>query len=171
MNKIIPLVSIFILSACASNQSYNYATETQRNPSKVIEIPGYAKDKIFSSSKMWIAENFKSAKSVIEYENKDEGVLIGNGVINYPCEGFECVGKGAWTVPFTMKIEVKDQKIRTSFSNIQLSMPATAGMYAAPSTTIPAVASEDVNKITAKLLKFGDDIKSYIDSGKSNQNW
>lgn len=169
MKKIISVL-VIVLSGCAG-QSYQYATNESVNPSKVFDASGSNKDKIYSSAKMWIAENFRSAKSVIEYDNQAEGTIIGNGTIKYPCEGFECVGKGEWTVDFTMKIEVKDGRFKTSFSNLVLDLPATTGMYASASSKVPVSSQEDAAKITPKLLSFGDSITQYINKGTGSSNW
>ena len=40
-------------------------TDEERTIVQVFEAPGYSKDQIFSATKVWIAENFKSAKAVI----------------------------------------------------------------------------------------------------------
>lgn len=51
---------------------------------QVFDTPGYDKAQIYDAAKVWIAENFRSAKAVMEYDNKEEGTLIGNGLIPYP---------------------------------------------------------------------------------------
>src|SRR5437867_1266257 len=68
---------------------------------KIIEVQNYSKDSLYEGVKIWIAQNFKSAKAVLEYENKEQGTIIGNGIIHYPCSGIECMAKSDWTVPFT----------------------------------------------------------------------
>ena len=90
---------------------------------RVVEVPGITKDKLYDQTKMWIAENFKSAKSVIEYDSRESGTIVGNGNIKYPCTGLDCVAKHDWRVHFTMKVDTKDEKFRLTFSNLRLSWP------------------------------------------------
>ena len=84
--KLIFGIIFLFLTGCAGLQPI---TDSDRTFERVVEAPGYSKEQIFNGTKIWIAENFKSAKAVLEYENKDTGTIIGNGIISYPCSGLE----------------------------------------------------------------------------------
>ena len=45
---------------------------------QLIQLPGQTKKQIFERSKQWMAKTFVSSKKVIEYENLEEGQIIGN---------------------------------------------------------------------------------------------
>lgn len=120
-------LSAFTLAACVSMQEI---TEEQRTITTVSDVPGLGRDRIFAGTKIWIAENFRSAKAVLEYENKEDGTIIGNASIPYPCDGMSCLARGDWSVPFTIKVEMKDAKIRTTFSNIRVTYPPGQGLPA-----------------------------------------
>src|SRR5699024_3353670 len=79
---------------------------------RVVEAPGNSRDEIYSGTKIWIAENFKSAKAVIELDSKEDGLLIGNGRTAYPCDGSDCFGTGGQTVSFTMRVDMQDDRFR-----------------------------------------------------------
>ena len=98
--------------------------------------------------------------------------MIGNGIIQYPCNGMECLAKNDWKVPFTIKVEMKDQKFKISFTNIKLSWPASynSGVIS-PAYDGPINTQEDMNKIKPVLLKFGDDIMASMNSNKSKSDW
>ena len=148
-------------------------TEDEQVVVQVYEAPGFTKDQLFAASRIWIAENFKSAKAVIEYENKDEGTIIGNGNMLYPCGGaFSCMIKSDWRVPFTMKVETKDGKIRLTFTKIHLAWPAhySAGITT-PASDIPVRQREDMDKIKPELLKFGAEIVASVGKQKADENW
>lgn len=148
-------------------------TEEDRTIVQVFEAPGYTKDQIFAATKMWIAENFKSAKAVIEYENKDEGTIIGNGIIRYPCGGaFACMAKGDWTVPFTMRAESKDGRFRLTFTNIHLAWPASySSGISTPAHDGPVNQRSDLDKIRPELLKFGEQLLTSMSKAKSSDDW
>lgn len=136
-----------VLAGCASAmpvQDYEL--------SAVFETPGKSKDEIFKATKVWIAENFRSAKSVIEYESQADGTLIGNGVIPYPCRGLECVGKSNWSVPFTMRSDMKDGRFRLEFSNVRLRWPPTMTY---PGRDGPVNTQGDWDAIKGALLDLG----------------
>jgi hypothetical protein len=148
-------------------------TEEERTVVQVYEAPGFTKDQLFVASRMWIAQNFRSAKAVIEYENKDDGTIIGNGNIAYPCGGaFACMLKADWRVPFTMKVETKDGRIRVSFTNIHLAWPASySSGISSPAHDGPIQQRGDLEKIKPELLKFGDQIVASVGQLKSDDNW
>ena len=147
-------------------------TEEDRKTEQVYEVPDQTRDQVFSAARMWIAENFKSAKAVIEYENRDEGTIIGNGVVQYPCKGMACMLKADWTVPFTMRVDTKDGKFRLTFTNIHLAWPArySSGIRT-DAADFPVRRQSDMDIIRPKLLAMGDEIKAQIESGKTSNDW
>lgn len=164
------VIATSLLLGCAIPQPI---TEADRTFERVVEAPGYSKDQIFEATKIWIAENFRSAKAVLEYENKEAGTIIGNGAVRYPCSGMECIGKGNWKVLFTMRTDMKDNKFRLTFSNIQLSWPPSysSTFGAQPGYTGPVNSRNDLEKIRPELLKFGDQVRSSIGKAKTTTNW
>lgn len=84
----------------------------------VREVPALKKDEIYDGSRTWIAESFKSAKSVIEHADKESGVIIGNGAVD--------ITSGPSFLPlntkFTFKIkeEIKDGRFRLTFTNVAM---------------------------------------------------
>lgn len=140
---------------------------------KVYDVPGFKKDQIYSQTKIWIAENFKSAKAVIEHDDINSGTLIGNGILPYPCSGMDCIAKGNWKVPFKMKVDVKDNKFRLTFTNLMISIPSsydtTFGYRAG--TENPLWMQSDMDVIKPKLLAFGDEIVSSLSTASKDKDW
>jgi hypothetical protein len=130
------------------------------------------KDKIYRQTKIWIAENFRSAKAVTEYDDKEQGTIIGNGNIKYPCAGLDCVAKHDWSVHFTMRVDTKDEKFRLTFSNLRISWPPrvdSLGYHSAYEGPINLMSN--LNVIKPKLLEFGDQIASSITGSKGKETW
>lgn len=148
-------------------------TEEETTFSQVYEAPGLTKDQLFAASKMWIAQNFESADAVIEYEDKDEGTILGNGNMQYPCgRGFSCMVKADWRTRFTMKVETKDGKIRLTFSNIRLTWPASySSGISTPAANLPIRDRADLDKIKPELLKFGDQIVASAEQVETDSDW
>lgn len=170
-----PLVLIFTIiplltSGCAGLQPI---ADSERTFERVVEAPGHTKEQIFNGTKIWIAENFKSAKAVLEFENKEDGTLIGNGIIPYPCSGLECVAKSDWKAPFTMRVDIKDQKFRLTFSNLNLSWPASynSTFGAQPAHDGPIASQSDLDAIKPELLKLGDQLLLSLGKEKNKSNW
>jgi len=160
----------FLFTGCAGMQPI---TEANRTFEKVYEAPSYSREEIFNGTKVWIAENFKSAKAVLEYENKDTGTIIGNGIISYPCNGLECITKADWKVPFTMRVDIKDQKFRLTFSNLHLSWPPSYNrtLGAQPGHDGPIGTQSDLDAVKPELLKFGNQILASFRQEKIKSDW
>ena len=139
---------------------------------RVVEVSDYTKHQVYDQCKIWIAENFRSAKAVIEHDDRENCTLIGNGIIKYPCSGIECIAKSDWKVHFTMRIDTKDGKFRQTFSNLQLSWPARVDSlgYHAPHQG-PIVTQGDLNTVKPKLLEMGDQIQAAMTKPKLKSDW
>jgi len=156
----------------AAQRKINSTAVEDRTIEQVFEAPGYSKEQIFSSTKIWIAENFRSSKSVLEYENKDSGTIIGNGIIPYPCSGLGCMVQGDWKVPFTMRVDIKDQKFRLTFTNLRLSWPADNSKYGVRTAYDGPIGRQGAfDAISPVLLKFGDDIIASFGKDTIKSDW
>ena len=163
------LIFLIALVGCAGMEQ---ASESDLTIQGVVKVPGFKKDQIYNQVKIYIAENFKSAKAVIEHDDKESGTLIGNGIIKYPCEGFDCVAKGDWKVHFTMRVDTKDEKFRVTFSNLMLSWPArydSLGYHKAHEG--PVWQRSEAKKIRPELLRIAVQIKAYIKDSKGKDDW
>lgn len=74
----------------------------------------YKKDILYKNSKLFFADAFKSAKDVLQYDDREEGKVIGKG--NLSIEGGQSVFltyvTEKWTVNFSLEIFSKDGKYR-----------------------------------------------------------
>ncbi|MCK9203427.1 MAG: DUF4468 domain-containing protein [Bacteroidales bacterium] len=87
---------------------------------EVVQVPGKTKDEIYFASKTFIATTFRSAKDVIQLDDKENGELIVKG--NFK----ECVGMSmrSWgncdqIVSFTLNIQTKDGRFKYKIDNFQ----------------------------------------------------
>jgi hypothetical protein len=91
------LTTLFLatmLSGCAYMQTL---PPKQLVVQKVVEAPGVSNERLFEKSKLWFAGTFRqsmagwweqnSTRTVIQYENRQSGVLIANPSILYPHAG------------------------------------------------------------------------------------
>ena len=86
----------------------------------VLVFEGKPKDKLYSLSKLFVVQAFKDSKEVIQLEDKENGVIIGKGNFSHQFSNprFNCnreTGKGI--VEFTLKIQVKDGKIKVTMTD------------------------------------------------------
>ena len=160
-------VMFFAILGCAGMQA-----RPSENLEKIVEIPGFTKNQIFDQTKIYIAENFKSAKAVLEYENKETGTIIGNGRIPFPTGGgIEAVALKEWTAPFTLRIDIKEERFRCTFTNIAIEWPATYGRFAMPAGGRSVFYAQEFERISREILNIPSAIESSIKRSKTKDNW
>lgn len=169
----VALLLLFSISAVEAKKPLP-VPEEERIVVHVFDAPGSTADEIFKASKVWIAENFRSAQSVVEYEDGATGTIIGNGSIAYPCDGgWTCrVRAESWRVKFTMKVEAKNGRFRLTFSNVLMSYPPYNNMGVhRPGYDEPVATKEDMDNVRAKLLEFGPQIAAGVKAIQAPSNW
>src|SRR5690554_4125322 len=79
MKKIllIALTAVFIIS-CETISGHQ--TETLETYESIFESEG-KKDELYLKSNKWMVETFKSSKSVIQFSDKESGMLIGKYIV------------------------------------------------------------------------------------------
>ena len=89
----------------------------------IIELPGVEAKDIFQRANFWFIDAFKSPNDVINYNSQEDGVISGKGNLNLTWVN----EKAAIVIPITVKlafsvrIEVKEEKMRYSIYDIVIS--------------------------------------------------
>lgn len=171
--KYVSILMVFILIGCIKGQ---YIKEPYTSVEKIVEVPGYTQNEIFDQTKIFIAENFRSAKAVMEYENRETGTIIGNGNIKYPTDGgFQAMALSTFRTNFTIRVDIKDGRLRCIFSNIKISWPSrydrTLGASSAGERSITDGFEQESVSVKNELLKIPDEIAFYIKKSKTKDTW
>ncbi len=114
MKKIFILfIFSFLILSCMTSK---YATIEKIN--EIVDL-NHNKKELFVLSNIWIAQTFRSAKSVVEYSHEDYGVIIGKGIatMEYKKPGFGMEGdfRKYIDLEFNFTIEVKDKRAKLAF--------------------------------------------------------
>jgi hypothetical protein len=169
-NKVFVVAMVISMLGCAGMQPI---TEADRTFERIVHAPGHKKDTIYDSTRIWIAENFRSAKSVIEYEDKEIGTIVCKGAMKYPGNGIEHLLKSDWNVLFTMRVDVKDERFRLTFDKLKLTWPpsynSTYGIQSGYEG--PVKTKADLDAIKPALLNIGNRICSHIGKGHIRNDW
>jgi hypothetical protein len=112
MEKIVAVALVLTVVVCgcvstsepAPSDSYQQIVTLQKD-----------KQEIFNLSMQWMAKSFVSSKAVIEYSDKDTGVIMGNGIALVDVGALS----GKSPIKFMIEIEVKDRKSRLTFSKMK----------------------------------------------------
>lgn len=159
MKKIGPIlmvVSAILLSGCAAPGANTPVLEVQ----DVHEVPGYSKEELYDQSKLWVAETFVDAKQVIEMADPDKGLLMANGSFDLVFLGIQKPTR------FSLRLDVKDEKIRTTYKNFQM-LTSQNDWYTireGTSNGYPDQARNKAEELNQSLLQF-------IRSDQSNDDW
>ena len=108
-------------------------------------------------------QTFLDPKEVIELGDKDDGKIIGKGIIMFR-------GKIGWfsaDIPcrFTLILEAKDNKYKTTYGNF---VGLWGESYSRPE---PLEEKKYIDEVKAKLVLIDDDLYNYLIKSKSNMNW
>jgi len=135
---------------------------------QVVQLPGKNQQQIYQGVKLWLAQTFRSAKAVIELDDPQNGVVVGNGIIDYPCVT-GCMGTTGWRVAFSMRIDMKDQKARVAFTGLRILIPPQAGIHGPMDN--PVWSQKDMDNIRPGLLALADSLGKGIVAAEPNGNW
>lgn len=147
MKKLIMVVMLLVVSGCAGLKT---VPSSELESEKVFQVPNMKKDEIFEKSKMWIAKNFKSAKAVIEYENKETGAIIGNGIVSGTTNG----GLAPISAEFTMEVDIKDEKVRIKITNVHMTI--NSPFYEMYRSELMPKISDLTSRLESYLLSSGN---------------
>jgi hypothetical protein len=107
MKKTILAFVIALIAVSATAQTFT--------ASKVDSV-AKSKDELYTSSKMFIAQTWKSAKDVIQMDDKEGGVIIIKGKSIQ--ERVFQLNNHVWVYSYTITIQIKDGKYRISASDV-----------------------------------------------------
>jgi hypothetical protein len=117
---------------------------------------------------------YEDVKSVIEYEDKQKGAIIGNGSTRFPAtSGLHAYALHDYRTTFTMRVDMKDGKFRCTFSNIRITWPASYDRYLgarAAGDRAPRTGNESEN-IKSELFKIAYSLRDHITKSKKTDNW
>lgn len=109
MKKLLLIVFVgFIFSGCIAGPEI---PKEKRKYQKILKFPDNKSD-LYEKSKIWLAREFKSSKAVIQYDNKENGTIVGKGMIFGAIYGLIPV-----YTQFTLEINVKKNKSRLTFND------------------------------------------------------
>ena len=111
MKKVLISIAIISLLSCGTLQSPE--TIDPIPVQKIFETTK-SKDELYTLSNSWMVDNFVSAKNVIQYQDKDAGIITGKGINNMNVGGL-----GKIDVKFTITIEVKKEKARLTLKDMK----------------------------------------------------
>lgn len=161
-NKIITIVMLAAMavlsSGCAGNLTTNIRTTTTPIEN-IYKVEGKSKEQIYNLARQWFSEYFVSGESVVDYEDKKAGTIIGKGKIPTYKKiiSFSPYYDRQLYIGFKLRVDVKDNKIKIR------------GNFTETITLLKSVG----DKATRKLAKTTLSLLKHVRSNNSNSqtNW
>lgn len=107
---------------------------------KVVEAPGMSKDEIYNRALNYFVYNYGSGKSVIQTQDKENGLVVGKGIYNDVHVGISLVTTSvdAWHI---LRVDVKDGRARVIVTLTQYEKKVT-GSSGPPNYSTMNIADE-----------------------------
>jgi hypothetical protein len=153
------IVSVISFASCASMP---VVPMEDRSLQKVHDID-LTKNEIYDTSLEWMAQTLSGSREVIELKDKDNGKIIGKGITSF--RGKIGIGSTNVLCRFTLTVEAKDNRYRTTYSNF---VGLWGESYNRPE---PVEQKEYLDSVKAKLTLIDDDLYNYLKKSRSNKNW
>lgn len=105
------LLSISIIFSSCATMMGTQASEEMKTLEKIIEFENLSKDELYIRANEWFVDVFNSAESVIEFQDKEAGKIIGKYTFSY------AEGVYTYNMKQTVSIDIKNEKVRIIFKN------------------------------------------------------
>ena len=105
------VVALMLLTGCA-------AQPVNGEGALVVDIVRPAplmKDQLYTRALTWMAESYRTSSKSIQLQDQAQGTIVANGVLDVPC----FLGMSQ-PYGFKLRLDVKDNKYRLTFSQIVL---------------------------------------------------
>jgi len=153
------ILSVIAFASCASMP---IAPIEDRSMQKVHDID-LTKNEIYDASLEWMAETLSGSREVIELKDKENGKIIGKGITSF--RGKIGIGSTNVLCRFTLIVEAKDNKYRTTYNNF-------VGLWGENFNRPEPLEQEAyVEAVKAKLALMDDGLYNYLKKSKSKTNW
>jgi hypothetical protein len=138
------------------------ASEEARRFEKIIDIPNLSKSEIYIKANAWFVETFNSAESVIEFQDKEAGKIMGKYIYGYT--------EGVYTqkVRQTISIDIRENKIRFIINDPYFKTTSGLGQAYPNASYSPLVTQAGLNKARVEWENLSNSLADYL---KSDDSW
>jgi len=152
-----------LLSGCATMNGVPAPNEL-RTYENIIEVPSKLKNELYVDVNSWFVQNFNSAESVIEFQDKEVGKIMGKYVFSYN-EGIYY-----YDVRQTISIDVKDYKVRLVINEpyFKTTGDALNGNYAGQRNYQPLVSQKGVERARIEWDQLAGSLAKHL---SNSSNW
>ena len=123
------LAALLTAAGCGLNPERVPAKPEDLTVREVWQVPGLTRDDLFDAANKWVATHFSDDVDIIQYANRRQGIVVGKTYIPYQRPNAAGITE-RYDLRFTLIVEVKDGKVRTTFTDLYLfSLNETGTIY------------------------------------------
>uniref|UniRef100_UPI003216C0D2 DUF4468 domain-containing protein n=1 Tax=uncultured Draconibacterium sp. TaxID=1573823 RepID=UPI003216C0D2 len=119
---------------------------------KIIEIPDRSKNELYISANSWFVETFRSAESVIQFQDKEAGKIMGKYVY------FAQKGLSSIDIQQTISIDIKDNRVRVNINDPRYRLNGIAFI-----DYMPVNDRKTLDQVHVEWNKLIESLTSYLD--------
>lgn len=166
--KIITVLLVLLLTGCAAPRP---APVGELLLVRDARIHGMTGEGIFDKSKVWIERHLYSKRRIIETADREGGVIVANGYIDYPASGLlQSIERVQYKISFVMREEITDSRILIMFSELMLDVPPRYYHRSrlwhmddfVPGYSVPVVERSDFEAAERGLLPLADSLLDHL---------
>lgn len=160
MNKYISSITLsiaLVLTGCATTEHKAVEIES------IVNVPNQDQKSLFKKTRQWFSQYFVSGESVVDYEDKDSGTIIGNGIAS---NGTDSLGLISYKFKYNIRIDTKDNKFRALTKIIEHTSTDSNGTYVSR-----YIAPERQVSAEAQVEKIVKSIENYVTDKKLDNQW
>lgn len=86
---------------------------------EIVTVDNTSKDELYNRGKIWFARSFKSSMDVVQLDDKENGKIIGKGIISFENPGLKIGKNASGYFEFMITIDIKQNKFRYTIENIR----------------------------------------------------
>ncbi len=146
---------LYVAMGCATMMGPK-ATPEMKTFEKIIEIVNQNKDQIYIRANGWFVETFNSAESVIEFQDKEAGKIMGKYVFSYS------EGVYTYSVIQTVDISIKDNKLRIVINNPLYKTTSGMGERYPNATYDPLETQKGIERARSEWSKLTASLEDYL---------
>lgn len=142
--------------------------------SDIIEFPSKDKKTLFEKTKKWIALNFNSAKTVLDYESLEEGMITINIFISENLIAGFALGTTTMITGYLPKIsfQMKDNKVKIDVVSINIEEELTQDGKVQGKNTIDKFPNEESKtNFDSKIESLIQSYTTFINNDKQSSDW
>ena len=148
----------FLLILLCGCMSLEKVPPEQRSVQRIHEI-NLRQNQIFDKSLEWMARTFVDSKEVIELKDREGWKIIGKGITDFLAGGIAKIN-----CRFTMVIDIKDGKYRTTYENL-------IGLFDYGRQPQALEHKDYIDQVKIKINEIDDSLYRFLGSLKATEKW